>query len=135
MPSTQTSYRGTVTIAGVFIGEIIRKTGGALDSNETKLATAAMQGERALGGRQIASNVVVEIPFDPAQHNVHWIASQRGRAPMTVNIQKLDDNGAAFGDPFIYTGKLKSCNPVDVDLNGNNPDILTLEQSTDGALS
>src|SRR3954452_4799601 len=111
--SLQSSYRVTVTVNNSDIGLASGVSGGAFDSDETKFRAAGTEFQHSEGGLATTTNVTVTFKYNPRAHDLNWLRTQRGWAPMTVSRQKLerDDSGTsawrAVGDPLTYTGKLK----------------------------
>jgi hypothetical protein len=135
--SLQSAYRGRLVVNGHDLGAASSVTGGAWDSEETKFRSAGTEVQRSEGGLPITTNAVFVFKYDPRQHDLNWLRSQRGWAPGDGTRQKIerDANGSwhAVGDPQQYTGIVKAITPIDYDANGTTVDTFSVELSTDGS--
>ncbi len=118
------------------LGAFDQSSGGAGESAEKKYREGGARDQTVLGGARMRSNVSVERLFRAERDGVIFKAldNARGRR-FIVTKQALDDDGNAFGEPIIYTGKLKTVTGPDTDSNDDEGETkLVLEQSTDGNL-
>jgi hypothetical protein len=106
--------------------------GGDATAKETKYRPGnGTADEQALGGASSISNITVTALMTYAMYQwVPWMISQNGKAVMYVNKQPLDENGAAFGKPLAYKGRLQGVTPPKTDSMSDAPGTLALVQST-----
>jgi hypothetical protein len=135
--SLQSAYRGRLKVNGHDLGAASSVTGGAWDSEETKFRSAGTEIQRAEGGMPTTANPTFVFKYDPRQHDLNWLRSQRGWAPAEGERQKLerDANGVwqTVGDAQHYTGIVKAVTPIDYDANGTTVDTFSVEISADGS--
>lgn len=125
-----------VSVDGVDLGTWDKSSGGAVDSSETKYKPGGMAQEVSLGGSRTTENVTVTRLNDPILHAfVPWLLGRAGRGSAVVVRQPLDENGAAFGRPITWRGKLKSVTLPDTDSEGDGAALVALEVSTVGTPS
>lgn len=130
--SRQDQYRVTVIIDGENTGVWDKMAGFGADSNETKYRKGGMGPEVPLGGTQTVDNGTVQRLYDLEMdhQNVKRWNAKRGKADTVVIKQPLDVNGAAFGDPLVYSGKLKRVMPPEVDSESSEAGLLEIEVSS-----
>lgn len=135
--SRQDQYAVTASLDGRDLGIFETFTGGEIDSSETTFKLGAMGPRVSLGGSVEPGNVTIGTLFDLSrwQPVIHWIVSRVGKGTLTVKKQPLDVDGNAFGDPLTYTGKLKQCNPPEVDANSGDAAMLELEMTPAGTVT
>jgi hypothetical protein len=130
------TYRVTVSVDGRDLGVWDTMSGGAIDSEETTYRPGGLQDQITLGGQRTVSNVTVAKLYRDDVHNLyHWLAQRAGRGAMIVTRQPLDPEGAVFGRPVVYDGKLKSVSLPDVDSTGSGAARLSLEMTCNGSVS
>lgn len=140
--SRQDQYNVTVSIDGKDQGTWDKMSGGEIDSEELKYKPGAMAPQVSLGGSVSVSNITVSRLYDLARDHsgtagssgAAFLKSRVGKAEVTVTKQPLDINGATFGAPIVYTGKLKQVKFPDADSEGNNAAMVELEISSAGAV-
>jgi hypothetical protein len=128
--------RVTVSVAGFAAGVFDTKTGGAIDSEELKHRSGGMGPQKARGGPITVENVTLTREVDQAEWALmreHFLRGV-GKADVTVTDQPLDVDGNAFGQPLVYTGKLKRVMPPEHDANAADLAELEIEISTDGTV-
>ena len=135
--SRQDQYAIAVAIDGADTGIWDKKSGGEMDSEETKYKPGGLAGTITLGGSVTPGNLTVSRIFDlnrdlPAVKG--WL-NRVGRAGVTVTVQSLDVDGNAFGAPIVYTGKLKMVTPPEVDSESSDAGMVEIEVSPDGVIS
>lgn len=118
------------------LGPFRQSSGGDLDSGDTKSVAAAGEIERARGGRQTVSNVVLTRE-DDGSVDLKWLATRRGKASIIASRTPLDDDGNAMTARAItHTGKLKRVTPGDADAQSETDlDDFEVELSLDGIVS
>lgn len=131
------TFQCTVTVDGRNLGVFRGRTGGAGDSEETKMRLGGMGPQVSLGGPQTMENVTVtkEFDLDGIANDVPWLMAGRGRLSASVVVQPLDEDGNAHGRRVTWTGKLKQVTYPDHDAEGNDPAEIELEIATDGTLA
>lgn len=130
--SRQDQYRVTVTIDGENTGVWDKVTGFESDSSETKYKPGGLGPEVPLGGTVSVSNGNVSRLYDlnrDHQNVKRWLAKV-GKADIIVNKQPLTVDGVVFGDPLVYTGKLKMVSPPEVDSESSDAALLEIEVSS-----
>lgn len=134
----QDQYNVTVSINGVQLGTFDKMSGGDIDSEEVKYKPGAMAPELSLGGSVTVSNITVERLFELGRDTsiIPQLKSWVGKGEVTVVKQPLDINGAPYGTPMVYQGKLKTFTPPPVDSNAtSSAATLTLVISSAGVVS
>jgi hypothetical protein len=118
------------------IGVFDKMTGGEADSESVKYSEGGMGPETSQGGRQTTGNVTITRQYkrDRDHALARQLAQIRGRRRMSIHRQPLDPDGNAFGDPWVYTGFLKTVTPGDVDSESSDPDLFEIEQDTDSTI-
>lgn len=113
------------------------RSGGNLDSQESKFMPGAMQPERALGGTQTVENVTLSGEYRPELHEDHiqYLKRKAGKGDATVTEQSLDADGNSFGRPQTWVGVLKAINTGDYDASSGDARLVELEISTHGRLA
>lgn len=112
------------------------KSGGNADSEEAKHRSAGGEQEEALGGVQTTENVTISRKFLPERDGpiIRRIRPLRGRRRMSITVQPLDRDDNTIGDPDVYTGIFKACNPSDADANSSDVSMFELELSTNSPI-
>jgi hypothetical protein len=135
--SRQDTYSVTVAIDDVDTGIWDKMSGGGVDSAETKYKPGGLADQVSLGGSQETANLTISRLYDlDRDHNglVKDLLAKAGKATAVVSKQPLDRDGVPFGDPIVYTGMLKACNPPEVDSESSDAGMLEIEVSTEGAI-
>lgn len=130
--SRQDQYRVTVVIDGEDTGVWDKVSGFMTDSEDSKYRPGGMAPEIPLGGKVSVENGTLERIYDlnrDHQRVKRWL-SKVGKAPVVVNKQPLDVDGNVFGQPLVYQGILKSCQPPEVDSESSDAAMLQIEVST-----
>lgn len=127
----------SVIVAGRNLGTFETKTGGAKDSDETKIRPGGGAGPVSLGGPVSVENVTVMRTYrrDRDQPLMGFLYSQVGKGEIKVVEQDLDDDNNAYGKPLTFKGKVKQVSGPDADSNSNDARKLTIEASTDGTIA
>lgn len=129
-------YNVTATVEGTD-GKTWRATfdkfsGGAAKSKTEKYRPAnGVTDQVDLGAPKELDNIKISRLANLTVNEVeHWLISQTGRAGVTVVKQPIDDNGAAWGSPLVYTGKLEAVTPTNTDSNSPKAAEIELELAT-----
>jgi hypothetical protein len=135
--SRMDQYAVAVEIDGKDEGIWDKQSGGGVDSEETKYKPGGMAKEVSLGGSTNIENVTVSRLYvlDRDHLRVKAWMSRVGRATVKVSKQPLDVDGNVFGDPIVYTGKLKRCTPPEVDSESSDAGLVEIEVSTSGTVA
>lgn len=131
-------YRITVSVVGTdnpqstFQAQFDKMDGGDVTSKETKYRPGnGTVNELSLGGANSVSNITVTALMTEAIYGwVAWLSQQSGKAAMYVTKQPLDQNGAAYGKPLVYTGVLTGVTPPKTDASSDAAATITLQQSS-----
>jgi hypothetical protein len=125
--ATQQQSLISVTVDGAPLGIFDTLSGGATTADATK---------RRAGGGQLKSyaalpdtdDLTVSRDYDRERDHekLRELRRRVGRAPVSVSEQPLDDDGAPWGKPTTYTGRLTGVNPGDADSNSGDVRMLEL---------
>jgi hypothetical protein len=127
----------TVTIDGLDTGGVWeKKTGGAIDSDDTKIYPGARQAPQSLGGKQLPENITLVRTFDLDRDlpKIKGWMNRAGKASVVVKDQPLDADDNAFGAPLVQSGKLKMVSGIDRDSEDSGAAQVSLEVSIDGTV-
>lgn len=135
--SRQDQRRVSVVIDGNPTGVWDQKSGGMMDSAETKFRPGGMAQELTLGGAQTLENVTVARLFNLSRDlpMVKGWYARAGKAPVQVVEQFLDEDGNAYGSPVTYSGKLKSVAIPEHDSESEDPALVELEITVAGPVA
>jgi hypothetical protein len=139
-PTRHDTFLITVQVADPHSGVMIdygiwdKKTGGAVDSSETKYFPGGMGPPISLGGRRITDNITVERLYRLARDHAHIarLMDSVGHSTMTIAQQPLDIDGNSYGTPIVWTGTLKKCTMPDADSETTAAALVALEMSVEG---
>ena len=129
-----------MTIDGVDTGVWDKWTGGEVDSEEAKYKPGNMGAHVSLGGSVEVGNVTVSrLYMLPRDHEgpagIHWLIARVGKGDVVASRQPLDADGNAFGRPLVYTGKLKTVTPPEVDSESSDAALLECEITPAGTVA
>ena len=114
-----------------------KRTGGDVDSSETKYKPGGMLPERALGGTATVGNVTVDRLYDVARDHdlIRRCRGRVGKAGMRVTEVPIDADGVPLSvEPTVRTGVLKTVNEPDYDSNSESAAVWSLVCSTHGTV-
>jgi hypothetical protein len=138
-PTRKDTFRVSVFVEGInWPGQDRiwdKKTGGGVDSEDTKYYPGGMVPPVSLGGRRTVENLVVSRLYRHERDHliVDDLLKKVGKANMSVQQLPMDINGSAFdGDPIIWRGILKRVTVPEVDSESNDAALLELEMSVEG---
>src|SRR6185312_5528181 len=133
-PTREDTWVVTLTVDGIPQGVFDTKTGGEVDSEETKYPPGGMLREISLGGRRTIGNITLTRYCDRVRDwpNIKWLCDRVGAARVSIGQTPLDFAGAPGGKQLGYTGTLKKCQPPEPDSTGNDASKLELECTIDG---
>lgn len=133
----QDQYAITLKVAGQEMGFWDKKTGGELDSDETKYYAGAMDTSLSLGGRRTPGNITLQRLFGP--QDVGWLSNLYkavGRGEAVVSQNPLDKDGNSWGSGKItWNGTLKRVSAPDVDSEGTGASLIEVEITVDSSPS
>jgi hypothetical protein len=134
--SRQDQHQVTLVVDGRPCGVFDKRTGGGVDSTETKYRPGSMGSERSLGGSQMVPNVTITRLFDGPRDLdlVRWLYTHAGKARVSCSDQLLDADGLPYGRPDVYTGVLKKVMKADSDSNSTGAGTYDVEISTEGGI-
>jgi hypothetical protein len=138
--SRQDQYAVTLTVDGNDLGIWDKLEGGEVDSEESKYKPGNMGAHISLGGSVEVGNITVSRLYDLNRDHIgalgiHWLISRVGKGNCVVNRQPLDTDGNAFGTPLVYTGKLKTVSPPEVDSESADAALLECEITPAGTVA
>jgi hypothetical protein len=123
-----------LTVNGESFGIWDKKSGGAVDSEDTKYYPGGMAQQIPLGGRKTTDNVTLSRLYD--RHDDHdrinTLLNAAGKGSVTISQRPMDPDGNEYGRPLIYTGKLKRVNPPDTDSESSGAALIEIEASISG---
>jgi hypothetical protein len=116
------------------LGVFDTKEGGGVTADGTKHRRGGLGPEKAYGGAPSVQDVTLTRDYDLARDhaNARWLMGKVGRARITIVDQFLDEFGVAFGEPFVYTGKLTGATPPNHDSDSSDLGFFELQASLDG---
>jgi hypothetical protein len=136
VPYRENQGRVTVTVDGISLGVVEDRTGGGQDSSETTYQMGGMGPRISLGGNPQVDNVVVRMLYDATRMSlVKLLLGKVGKGTMVVTDQPLDDNGAAFGEPLVWTCRLKRVTPPERTADSTAGARLELEGTVNGTIT
>lgn len=128
----------TVSIDSVPWGVFDARTGGDLDSTDTKFRSGGMGVEYSLGGTTTVNNVVLRRNYQMYRDHSHMhniVPHRIGKARCRCGAQPLDADGNPYGKPIIWNGVLKRVQFPDHDSNASDAGMLEIEISVDGSVT
>lgn len=137
-PTRQDTWTISVTLNNQIIyGDIFdKKTGGEVDSDDTKYYPGAMGPPISLGGRVTIGNVTLQRLYQPERDHANindWLqAVGSGRVDVTQRPRYI--TGGEFGKMIHYSGILKRVLVPEVDSEASGPAMLEIEVSPDGVV-
>jgi hypothetical protein len=136
VPYRENQGRVTVSVDGVSLGVSEDRTGGGQDSTETTYQMGGMGPRISLGGNPQVDNVVVRMLYDSSRMaQIKWLLGRVGKGTMVIVDQPLDDNGAAFGEPLVWTCRLKRVTPPERTADSTAGARLELEGTVNGTIT
>lgn len=139
-PTRQDTYRITVLIEDPATGNMLnhgvfdKKSGGDLDSDDTKYYPGGMVDPVSLGGRRTVSNLTVSRLYrlERDHASLQKMYDSVGRSDAVVSVQPLDIQGVVFGKPIVYNCKLKTVTTPEPDSEQSGAGMLQLEFTVTG---
>lgn len=117
--TTSQQFLVTVTVDGRPLGTFDTCSGGEPSADVAKHRPGGMVGENSHAALPTYSDVTVgrELDRERDVELYRSLISRVGRALASVSKQPLDDNGAPWGKPFTYTGRLSGMSDPESDSN------------------
>lgn len=133
-PTRQDTWSIIVKFKGNTIGFFDKKSGGAVDSEDTKYYPGDMADPLSLGGRKTTDNVTLQRIYDgDLDHSIIGdLMASVGKANVTVTQRPKDADGNGFGQRITYNGKLKRVLPPETDSESSTAAMLEIEISPTG---
>jgi hypothetical protein len=126
----------SVTIDGVDTGIWEKRSGGMIDSDETRIYPGGRKAPISLGGKQLPENITLTRTFflDRDLPVIKTWMNRAGRASVIVKDQALDADDNSYGSPIVQSGKLKAVTPPERDSEASDAAQVILEVSIDGTV-
>lgn len=120
-----------LVVAGENFGIWDKKTGGEIDSDETKFTPGGMRPAVSLGGRVTPGNVTLQRMMDRRDDwdRLQTLINGTGKMQVTISQKPMDFDGNEYGHPLVYVGKLKRVSPSDVDSESSTVALYEIEVS------
>src|SRR5687767_3479554 len=100
----------TVAVDGAPLGVFDSRTGGVSSAEVTKYRPGGMAKQKTRSGLPDVDDMTVAREFELDRDNdlARHLRTRTGKAPMSINSQPLDNDGAPYGKPTTWTGVLNS---------------------------
>lgn len=137
-PTRKDTFKVSVFVEGMTWTDRVwdKKTGGGVDSEETKYYPGGMVPPVSLGGRRTVENLVVSRLYRHERDHliVGQLLDKVGKASMSVQQLPMDINGNEMvgGNAIIWRGILKRVTVPEHDSESNDAALLELEMSVEG---
>lgn len=114
------------------LGVFDKKTGGEVDSEESKFKPGGMGDQVSLGGSKSVSNLTIGRMYDLVRDTPHRgkLLNAVGKFDFTVSVQHLDLDKNPVGAPEIYKGKVKQFSLPDHDSESTDAAMFEVEMSS-----
>lgn len=105
------------------------KTGGEVDSEESKYSPGGMLPTIVLGGKKITGNVTLNRFYDLIDDHsrINTLIKASGSGKIIISQRPMDPDGNEFGASITYIGKLKRTNPPETDGNSGDAALIEVE--------
>lgn len=133
-PTRQDTWSIVVKYRGNTTGFWDKKTGGAVDSDETKYYPGHMEDPLALGGRKTTDNLTLSRIYDRIDDHdlINDLIDGVGRSHVTVEVRPMDFEGHGFGKIITYNGILKRVVIPDTDSESSGAAMIEIEVAVIG---
>jgi hypothetical protein len=134
----QDQFALSLNVNGHDCGYWDKKTGGELDSDETKYYAGAMDTSLSLGGRRTPGNITLQRLFGPKDvtTDLKILYNAVGRGAAKIAQFPLDKDGNLYGAGHItWNGTVKRVAAPDVDSEGTGASLIEVEITVDSAPS
>jgi len=136
-PTRQDQWAIIVHYQGNSIGYFDKKSGGAVDSDDTKYYPGDMADPISLGGRRTTDNVTLQRIYDGDLDHTRVFAGGKtliqalmdgaGKSAVTVTQRPKDRDGNGFGQRITWNGILKRVLPPETDSESSSAAMLEIE--------
>lgn len=138
--SRQDQSAVTLTIDGRDLGIWAKLSGGEIDSEELQFKPGAMGASISLGGSvqvgELTLSKLYELAvFQSGDDLIHWLIMRVGKGNCVAARQPLDPDGNAYGAPLVYTGKLKTVTPPELDSESSDAALVELAITPNGTVA
>lgn len=126
--STSQQSLVTVTLDGATIGTFDTMSGGDITAEPTKRRSGGMGPLKSYGALPDYDDVTVSrVAERERDHELQRrLRTRVGKANASISDQPLDDDGAPWGRPTVYTGRLIGMTPGEVDSESSDPRMFEL---------
>jgi len=134
-PTRSDTWQVRVQLDGGDIMEVWdKKTGGEVDSEETKYYPGGMLDPISLGGRKTVGNLVLQRLYDLKQDHdrISYLIAGAGKRGIGIGIQPMDIDGVLYGKTIHYDGILKRVTFPEVDSEASTAALLEIEVTING---
>lgn len=135
-PTTQKTFRVSLTVDGVDMGVWDQKSGGKLGANVLTYLPGGMAPQISLpGGTPTKDTITLTRIYDRVRDHDGALAaliSGVGRAVCVVKQRPLDADGNGWGKSIVTRGTLASAQEPDTDSTSDTPATIILEIAPDG---
>jgi hypothetical protein len=131
-PTRQDTWVIRAHLNGNTIGIWDKRTGGELDSEETKYSPGGMNPQISLGGRNQPGNVVLQRIYDRVNDHdnlLQKLYDAVGNGEIDVYSRPMDLDGNGYGQAIHHNGILKRVAVPDVDSESSTAALLEIEVS------
>jgi hypothetical protein len=125
----QDTWAVGILLNGKKMGIWDKKTGGELDSEESKYYPGGMELPVSLGGRVTPGNITCQRLYDKVldtEEMALWFRNV-GKGGVQITQRPMDIDGQRYGKAIIWNGTLKRVSMPDVDSESNSAALLEIE--------
>lgn len=135
-PTTQKTWRVSLTVEGREIGVFDKKTGGRTGSAALSYTPGNMDPQIALpGGTQVVEALTLTRYYDLVRDHdnlMPFLLAQAGKGTAVAKQRPLDKDGNAHGRTIVTTGILSYVSDPDTDSESDTAAMLTVEITPNG---
>lgn len=133
-PTRQDTWVIRAVLNGTPLGIWDKKTGGEIDSEDTKYYPGGMLPPIMLTGRRTTGNVTLQRLYDRIDDHdkINTLLTAAGRGDMSITQRPMDPDGHEYGKSITYTGKLKRVQVPEVDSESSTAAMVEIEVTIDG---
>lgn len=126
--STQQNSLVTVVVDGQPLGVFDTLSGGDVTAEPTKRRSGGMGPLKAYGALPDYDDVTVSRVYERERDHelLRRLRTRVGKANASVSEQPLDEDGAPWGRPTTYTGRLIGLTPGEADSESSDPRMFEL---------
>lgn len=137
-PTTQKTFRVSLTVDGRDCGFWDKKSGGRITSPVLTYQPGNMDPQISLpGGTQTVETITLSRIYDRLRDHdnlMSFLLARSGKGRCVVKQRPLDPDGNGWGRSIVTTGTLQTVAPPDTDSESDTAAMLTLEVAPDGAV-